>query len=98
MKSRVMVVFIFEKPRSACDTIKKSRSISVRLMTIKCNSGASTPTIQCCDFDKTGAQYCLFKIFGRRTAPNFVLVTGLRFYVTARPKYMEPTLAKKWVG
>ena len=40
LRLEVMVMFIFEKPRSACDIIKKPRSISVRLMTIKCNSGA----------------------------------------------------------
>ena len=56
LRLEVTVVFIFEKPRSACGVIENPRSISVRLMTIKCNSGASTPTVHCCDFDKTGAQ------------------------------------------
>ena len=56
LRLEVMVVFIFEKPRSACDIIEKPRSILVRLMTTKRSSGASTPTIHCRDFDKTGAE------------------------------------------
>ena len=43
----------------------------------------------------TKQAHSLFKIFGRRTAPTSVRVIGLRFYVIARPKYLEPTLAKK---
>ena len=84
LRLEVMVVFIFEKPRSACDALEEPRSISVRLMTIKCNSGAFTPTIHCCDFYKTRANS--FKDFGCRTAPTSVRVIGLRFYVIARPK------------
>ena len=60
LRLEVMVVFIFEKPRSACGRpiglIKKSRSVSERLMTIYCNRGTTASTIHCCDFDKTGAQ------------------------------------------
>ena len=40
-----MVVYIFEKPRSACDIIEKPRSIAVRLMTIKCNNEVFTPRV-----------------------------------------------------
>ena len=84
-----MVVFIFEKPRSACDVIEKPRLISIRLMKIKCNSGASTTIVHCCDFDKTGEQF-IQDVFDIGRHPPCVGVIGLRFYVIARPKYMEP--------
>ena len=61
------------------------------LSLIKCNSGASTvlhqPSIVVI-FTKQA--HSLSKIFGRWTAPNSVRFMDLRFYVIAKPKYMEP--------
>ena len=68
-------MFIFEKPRSACDIIEKPRSISVRLMTINAIVEhlhllivLSTVVIL------TKQVHSLFKIFGLWTAPTSVRV------------------------